>query len=453
VAMGEVGGFEGLPDRAALEGQRLNQAHQRAMGGGALRRSALIGAVPKDHVGANEPFGLIVLPGQTPNLEEGQELMVMLEDASRETLQCFVPVRGCSPRQEALIQELMTMEDRDSRQFGSSPGQPPGVQENPPQCPMGATELLRGIALGNLAQFPQQVDPTLLLPDLQPVVGAVEVADHDSLVPIAEDLLGNCRSSAAVDPVVGDAIGDEGPEPVVDAGDLPAGLIDVRGWRSSNGFEQGLSLDVQPLGHTWKRLSEGSFRDGQFSQLLEAGSDLVEGQPMDVLEQDRLGQDLGTQIAVGDLLRRVGSRENFLAARTVIPMPLEAGHLDLGRDQVFLDVLGHLNGGAQPRMALRAIGQGLLHDSVNLLRAGSSDPRMPGLLPRALGTPSQQGQTEEFFLGRIQPLDEALVLLLKDLDLTLKIVDEGDEFLLGQALWIGENSQNNLPGDRGVDSL
>lgn len=387
MAMGKVGGFEGFPDCAALEGQRLDEAHEAGMGGGALGGTTLIGAVTKDHVGTNQAFSLVVLPGQTPNLQEGQELMVMLEDSSRETLQRFIPVRSRSPDQEAFVQESVAMEHRDDRQFGSSSCQPPGVQEDPPQGEMGMTELLRGIALGNLTQFPQQVDPTLLLPDLEPVVGAVEVADDDPIVPFAEDLLGNCRSSAAIDPVVGDAIGDEGPEPVVDPGDLPAGLIHVSGRRSSNGFEQRLGLNLKPLRNPRERLSEGPFRDRQMSHLLEAQPDLVEGQPMDVLEQDRLGQDLGTQIAVGDLLGGVGSRQDGLTPAAIVPMPLEAGHLDLGGDQVFLDVLSHLDGSSQSRMALRAIGQGLLHDSVNLLRAGSSDPRMPGLLPRALGAP------------------------------------------------------------------
>ncbi|MBI3616593.1 MAG: hypothetical protein HY211_08800 [Candidatus Omnitrophica bacterium] len=75
---------------------------------------------------------------------------------------------------------------------------------------------------------------------------------------------------------------------------------------------------------------------------------------------------------------------------------------------------------------------------------------MPRLLPGAFGTPVQQGQVKELFLGRIQALQQTLVLLLKDLDLVLKIVDEDDKILLGQVLRIAESSQNNLPGDRGV---
>ena len=450
--MGKIGGFEGLPDHTALKGQRLDETHQGGMGGGALRRSALIGAVAQDHVGTNQPFGLIVLPRQTPNLQEGQELVMMLEDSSRETPQCFVPIRSCSPRQEAFIEKSMAMERGESGQHAPGSGQPPGIQEDPSQSQMGATELLRGIAFGNLAQFPEQVNPTLLLADLQPIVGAVEVADHDPLVPFAENLFGNCRSSAAIDSVVGNAIGDEGPEPVVDPGHLPAGLIHMGGRRSSNGFKQGLGLDLEPLSDTRKRLSDGSFGDGQFSQLLEAGSDLVEGQTVDVLEQNRLGQDLGTQIAVGDLLGGVGSREDTLTPAAIVPMPLEAGHLHSSRDQILLEMFRHFNGRPQPCMALRACGQSLLDDSVNLLRGRSGDSRMPRLLPGTFGTPNQQGQTEELFLGRIQPIQQTLVLLSQKLDLTLKVIDEGDKFVLGQVLRIVESSQNNLPSDRGVTS-
>ena len=57
----------------------------------------------------------------------------------------------------------------------------------------------------------------------------------------------------------------------------------------------------------------------------------------------------------------------------------------------------------------------------------------------------QRRQPKELFLGRIQPLNEALVLLLEELDLTLKIVDESNQVLFGQILRIAESSQNNLP--------
>lgn len=58
MAMGEIGGFEGFPDRAALEGQRLDEVHEDRMGGGPLRRSALIGAAAFDQgVGKKELHG------------------------------------------------------------------------------------------------------------------------------------------------------------------------------------------------------------------------------------------------------------------------------------------------------------------------------------------------------------------------------------------------------------
>ena len=44
---------------------------------------------------------------------------------------------------------------------------------------------------------------------------------------LAQHLLGNACAPTPVDPVVGQAVGDEGPEPVVDAGELPACLIDM----------------------------------------------------------------------------------------------------------------------------------------------------------------------------------------------------------------------------------
>ena len=64
----------------------------------------------------------------------------------------------------------------------------------------------------------------------------------------------------------------------------------------------------------------------------------------------------------------------------------------------------------------------------------------------------QQRQMKKLFLGRIQAFQQTLVLLLEGLDLTLKIVDETNEFVLGQVLRIVESSQNNLPSDRGVTS-
>ena len=64
----------------------------------------------------------------------------------------------------------------------------------------------------------------------------------------------------------------------------------------------------------------------------------------------------------------------------------------------------------------------------------------------------QRRQPKELFLGRIQPLDEALDFLLEGDVLTLKVVNESDEFLFGQVLRIAESGQNNFLCDRGVAS-
>ena len=132
-------------------------------------------------------------------------------------------------------------------------------------------------------------------------------------------------------------------------------------------------------------------------------------------------------------------------------MPLEAGHLHPSGNQILLEVFGHLDRWTQPGMALRAVGQGLFHDPVNLRRRSPGDPRMPRLLARGLRASGQRQKRETRLLGRMQPLDETLVLLLEGLDLTLEIVDEGDELVLGQLLRIGDDVQKNLPSGSGSE--
>ena len=287
--------------------------------------------------------------------------------------------------------------------------------------------------------------PALLLSDFEPVVSAVEVADDDPLVTLAENLLGDCRSSAAVDPVVGQLLRHESPEPVVDPGDLPAGLIDVGGGRSSNGFEKLLGLDVQPAGYPLQRLGESSFRDRQPTHLLKADPDLIEGQPVNVLQKDDLSQNLRSQVAVGDLLGGIRSRQDALTPAAIVPMSLETGHFHPGRDQILLEVFRHFDGGPQPGAALRAVGQGLFHDPVNLRRGCPGDSRMPRLLTRGLGASGQRQKRKTGLLRRMEALNQTLDFLLQSGVLALEFVNEGNEVLLGQIVRIGDDGQNNLP--------
>ena len=57
--------------------------------------------------------------------------------------------------------------------------------------------------------------------DVEHEVVAVRVGNVLAEAPLDE------FGAAAVDAIVGEPVGDEGPEPVVDAGELPACLIDM----------------------------------------------------------------------------------------------------------------------------------------------------------------------------------------------------------------------------------
>ena len=170
---------------------------------------------------------------------------------------------------------------------------------------------------------------------------------------------------------------------------------------------------------------------------------------MDVLQKDRLGQDLRSQVTVGDLFRSVRSGQDALTPAAIVPMPLEAGHLHPGGDQVFLDVLRHFDGGTQRGVALGAVGQGLLYHSIDPHWCSSGQARVPRLLARGLRASGQRQKRKTGLLGRMKALNQTLDFLLQDSVLALEFANKGDEVLLGQFLQIGDDVQKNLPGCSG----
>ena len=109
-----------------------------------------------------------------------------------------------------------------------------------------------------------------------------------------------------------------------------------------------LGLVLMPL----QGLGQRAFRDGEVRELLEGGADLVEGQAVDVLQQERLGQDLRPQIAVGEFLRGVRGCDHLTTTRPGVAVAFETGHLGPGGDHVFLEVLRDGDGAAQPTLTL-----------------------------------------------------------------------------------------------------
>lgn len=170
MAVPEVGRPQRIADGAALERQRLHQAHESRMGSCAGGGAALVGALADDHMGTDVPLRVVVVRWKVWNLQESQELMVMLKRSGRQAPQGLVPVRRSAPMEEAFRRKPGPMQERGRWKLPSGSGQAPGIREDPPQGPVGLAELLRDVDLGNLPHLPKQMGPALLLSDLQTVV-------------------------------------------------------------------------------------------------------------------------------------------------------------------------------------------------------------------------------------------------------------------------------------------
>jgi len=258
--------------------------------------------------------------------------------------------------------------------------------------------------------------------------------------------------ATAIDAVVGQPLGDEGPEPVMDPGECPAGRIDVRGGTGAQRRAQGVGLDLQPSSHALQGLGQGALGDGEMGALLEAGADLIEGQAVDVLQQEGLGQDLGAQGAVGHLVRRIRRGDHGSTASTVVASALEAGDLDPRRDEVCLEMRGHRDGRPQRAVTLRTPRPPLFHDAIDGRGGRTGHPRVAGLLAGPLEAMQEGRQTKGLTLRRVEPVGEPLDVLLEARDPTLLLVDERDEVWFRQPLEIGNDGQRPSlsPGTTGT---
>ena len=215
----------------------------------------------------------------------------------------------------------------------------------------------------------------------------------------------------------------------------------MRGGARPDGLTEGRGLDLQPPTHALQGVGERPFRDREIGELLQGGADLIEGQPVDVLQQQCVGQDLRPQAAVRNLLRRRRRRDHRAAAPTVVAMALKTGHLNAGWDEVFLEVRGRGDGGPQRPVTRRTPGELLLHDAIDVDGRGARHARMSRLLAGALRPMEDVGEREGRTLGRMEPLGEPLDFLLETRDLLLLLVDEANERSFRQLLEIGDDGQ------------
>ena len=273
------------------------------------------------------------------------------------------------------------------------------------------------------------------MPDLQTVVSAEEVGDGDTGVCRTQDVLGHRRTPRGINPVIGQPFGDEGPEPMPLAGDLPAGLVHVEGWTGPNRLDQFFRLDLEPPSHPLQGLGQPPFGDRQVPHVLEHRPDLVEGQAVDVLEQKGMHQDLRPEGAAGDLVRSRWSGDDLLASGAPVAMVPEASHLHPSRNQVFLDVLGHFHGLPQRGLASGALREGLIDHPVDVIRLGPGHTGMPRLLAGTFGASLQErGESVQArLLGRAELLNKMLDFVLKRGLFPIEVRHQRDQLFFGES--------------------
>ncbi len=439
--MTQVRRLQRLPNDAPLERQGLHETHELSMRGHTRGGATLVGALADNDVGPDGPLRLVVVRRHSRDTGKRQELMVMLQDAAGQAAQGLVVIRGGAPGEQARLQPLLPSLQRERRQRRTLTHQALRIEEDPAEAPMGTAVFLGELRLGAVAQLPQQMHPALLLGSLHPIVGAVEVADHDARVGLAQHVLGDPGPSAAVDVVVGESVGDEGPEPVVDARKLPARLIDMGRGARADRLTEGVRLDLEPRRKPLQRVGQRALGDREGRKLLEGGADLVEGQPVDVLQQQRVGQDLGAQATLGNLIGGRWGGDDLPTATAVVPVALKTRDLDPRRDHVLLEVRRHGDRWPQRPVTCGAPAQPLLDDAVDRGRGGPRHPGMTHLLAGTLETTQEARQVERGTLRRGEPLSEPLNVLLEARDPTLLLVDERHECASGQPLQIGDDGQ------------
>lgn len=153
---------------------------------------------------------------------------------------------------------------------------------------------------------------------------------------------------------------------------------------------------------------------------------------MDVLEQERMHEDLRPEVAVRDLIGRRRRGDNLPAARTPVPMMPEAGDFHSGGDEILLEVFTHVHRLPQGGSASGTVRELLVHYSVDVVRLGTSHPRVARFLAGTLGTPlEERGESVQArLLGRAKLFNETLDFVLEGGLFPLEFRDQRDQLSL-----------------------
>jgi len=430
--MSEVGFFEKGKRVLFLKLERVKKAHQGFMGLGSFGRAVLEASIPEDHMRADHPLSQVIVERNLGMFKKSQEVEPVGEEAFGEAPQALISVFPAGPEKEALFQEP------DSPLVDGYPKRLPiffktqGISKNPSQDFVIFHKRLGGVFESKLAHLPQEMDKAFLFFPREPIISRVEVRDEDAPVVFGKNFLGDLGSPGLGNLVIGEPFIDNRPEPMAGPAHLPAGFVHMEMGTLTDGFNDLLDLDPEPLAHPLEGLGQGPFRDLEMSEALEELLNLIERKAVVIFQDHSLNQDVGTQVTVRDLFRGVRGCDHLLTRPAPVAVLLKKSDLGMGGDEVFLGVLDHFLGPAQTAVAIRAAFEGLGHHPVDSLGLRARQTHVPDLLAGNLGAPhalSQPQGLQEFLLGLFLFLLPELSFKL--LDTLLFLQDDFDEFFFG----------------------
>ena len=348
----------------------------------------MVRPVADDDVWLDGALGGVVVGGQAWDVEVGENGLMVFQEASAQSLPKLVGIGSGGEIEEAVFQPAGAAGINERGQMCPPVRQTFGVRQEAFQTFIGVLEIVGrslGEGLSLLADFALQMNQTLLLYTRELVVGAEEVADHDTFERVTQDVLGNFAPAAFIHVDVSPTVGDEAPQPVADAVDGPAGFVDMFDGRLLDGKLDPIGLQVQVVSQALEGFVDGAFRHGQAAEVLQEVFDLVARQGQMVFQPDHGGQGTGADVPVRHFIRSIEGCDHFVASPAPVTVMEETGDLHARRDDVFLDVLGRFNGLAQDVMTVWAGGQFLNDLAVDVRGLGSGDAGMTGLAAPPMG--------------------------------------------------------------------
>jgi len=430
--MPEISRLEELGNVSVLEPECLEERHQSLVGLGSLGGHILEGDFAEDHVGADQALGQVIVRRKSWDLKEGENLPVIFEESLREAFPVRVRKRLAGKMQESVFQEGGSSVKNPRCKPSPFLIQSIGIREDAFKFDPGHLIFARRVS--NVFDLPLEMDQTALPPLSRLVIRGKEITHGDSLEMRGEDLPGDFSSPAPSNPVESQFLIHKDPKPMKHPGNLPSGLISVNPSGSADGLQDKLFFHLEPAGEALEGLGQSRIGDFEPTKLFEENPDLGIRKAVMVFEENRLNEDIGTQVPIRDFFEGVRSGLFLLTIRTPIAVAEETSRFDLGGNNVLLDMLFLLRHklGQGVLAAVRTPFQGLMDGMVDEFGFVSGDAGMADgpseFLPALLEFPLEGRDFQGF---RPLLLFQSLHFLLKLLDLLPETEDFFDQLFFG----------------------